>query len=60
MIFIIIIFQFENLSKLIGLRPPIKYKFNPEEYKGYEHTMTHQDGSAIDQYSNFATWEFKL
>lgn len=54
------IFQFDDLSELVGLKHPTKYKFDPEEYKGYEHTMTHQDGSAIDKYSKFATWKFQL
>lgn len=53
------IFQFEELAELLRLKID-KYKFNPNDYNDYEHTMTHQDDSAIKKYSNFATWEFKL
>lgn len=53
------IFQFEELAKLLDLKL-VKYKFDPDEYKDYEHTMTPQDGSVIDKYTSFASWEFKL
>lgn len=54
------IFQLEELANLLGLKSPTKYKFIPEEYNGYQHSMTHEDESAIGKYTNFATWEFKL
>ncbi len=53
------IFKFEELALVLGFNKPVKYKFDPKAYPNYEHTMTHQEGSAIDQYTKFATWEFK-
>lgn len=54
------IFLFDALSQELGMQKPIKYKFDPEDYPGYEHTMTHQEESGIKGYSKFATWEFRL
>ncbi|AAY61447.1 hypothetical protein RFEPED_0223 [Rickettsia felis str. Pedreira] len=54
------IFQFEKLSQELKISTPIKYKFDPKDYPEYVHTMTNQDESAIENYSKFATWEFKL
>ncbi|MCC8418460.1 MAG: DUF2431 domain-containing protein [Rickettsia endosymbiont of Glossina mortisans submortisans] len=54
------IFQFEKLSQELKISTPIKYKFDPKDYPEYVHTMTNQDESAIEGYSKFATWEFKL
>ena len=53
------IFKFEELANSFGFKKPIKYKFDPEAYPNYQHTITHQGGSVIDQYTKFATWEFK-
>lgn len=53
-------FRFEKLSDELGITRPIKYKFNPKDYPEYVHTMTHQDDSAIENYSKFATYEFKI
>ncbi len=53
------IFKFEELALVLGFKKPAKYKFNPRAYPSYQHTMTHQEGNAIDQYIKFATWEFK-
>jgi len=54
------IFRFEKLSQALKIPTPIKYKFDPKDYPEYVHTMTNQDESAIEDYSKFATWEFKL
>ncbi len=54
------IFKFEELANEFNLKIPIKYKFFPEDYPSYEHTMSHQDGSALIDYTAFATWEFQL
>jgi len=54
------VFRFEELSQELRISKPIKYKFDPRDYPEYIHTMTHQDESAIENYSKFATWEFKL
>ncbi len=53
-------FRFEELSQDLGIPKPIKYKFDPKDYPGYEHTMTHQDESGIEDYSAFATVEFRI
>ena len=54
------IFNFEKLAKLIGFCSPVKYTFEPEDFPGYKHTMSHQDGDALEGYEKFATWEFKI
>ncbi len=41
-------------------RSYIKHKFDPRDYPEYEHTMTHQDESGIENYNKFATWEFRI
>ncbi len=53
------IFKLEELASVLGFDKPAKYKFDPENYPEYQHTMTHQEGSAIEQYKKFVTWEFK-
>jgi len=53
-------FKLEKLATLAGFRKPTKYAFDPNDYIGYKHTMTHQDGSALKNHNKFATWEFKL
>ncbi len=35
-------------------------QFNPKDYPEYEHTMTHQEESGIDDYSKFTTYEFRI
>lgn len=54
------IFKFNELADLIGFKPPNKYRFNPDDFLYYEHTMTYQEGSALDNYDKFTTWEFRL
>ena len=53
-------FRFYELAEELRISLPTKYKFNPKDYPEYEHTMTHQDESGIDDYSKFATYEFRL
>lgn len=53
-------FRFNELAEELRISLPTKYKFYPKDYPEYEHTMTHQDESAIDDYSKFATYEFRL
>ena len=53
-------FRFDELAKELRISQLVKYKFNPKDYPEYEHTMMHQDDSAIDDYSKFATYEFRL
>ena len=53
-------FRFDELAEELRISQPTKYKFNPKDYPEYEHTMTHQDESGIDDYSKFATYEFRL
>jgi len=54
------IFKFDEIAELQSLQKPIKYSFNPQDYEDYQHTMTNEDKSAIEEYDNFITWEFKL
>lgn len=53
-------FRFDELSQLLSISKPIKYKFDPSDYPSYTHTMTHEEESGIENYDKFATWEFKL
>ncbi len=36
------------------------YGFDPAAFPDYEHTMTHQPGSALDNHDQFGTWVFTL
>ncbi|WP_375326577.1 hypothetical protein [Candidatus Tisiphia endosymbiont of Nemotelus uliginosus] len=54
------VFQFEKLSEQLNIPKPTKYKFDPRDYPEYEHTMTHQGESGIENYNKFATWEFRI
>ena len=53
-------FRFDELAEELGISQPTKYKFNPKDYPEYEHTMTHQEESGIEDYSKFATYEFRI
>jgi hypothetical protein len=48
-----------EIAKELGIKIPIKYTFDPEDYPEYEHTMTNKDESGIDDYYKFSTYEFK-
>lgn len=52
-------FQFEMAAEEAGFKPPEQYRFYPSKFPGYEHTMTHQSGSALDRHDAFATWVFR-
>lgn len=52
-------FQFDEAAKFAGFSPPESYPFDPDAFSGYEHTMTHQSGSAIDEHHRFRTWVFR-
>jgi hypothetical protein len=32
--------------------------FDPDDFPGYHHTMTHEEESAIDDYEHFASYIF--
>lgn len=53
-------FQFEEAAEIAGFVPPEAYPFDPSQFPGYEHTMTHQEGSALENHDNFSTWVFKV
>ena len=52
-------FQFEEAAKIAGFQSPEAYPFDPSKFRGYHHTMIHQDGSALENHDQFATWIFK-
>ncbi|MFW0777786.1 MAG: class I SAM-dependent methyltransferase [Rickettsiales bacterium] len=51
-------FQFEEAAKIAGFKPPQVYPFAPTQFPGYEHTMTHESGSALENHDTFSTWVF--
>lgn len=53
-------FQFEDAAKEAGFDKPSIYPFEPSDFIGYEHTMTHQSGSALENHDKFSTWVFHL
>lgn len=52
-------FQFEEAAEMAGFLPPEVHPFDPDRFPGYEHTMAHEDGGALDQHDKFSTWVFK-
>ena len=50
--------KYDFISKKI--LAPVKDRFDPNDYSQYQHSMTNNEDSAIDEYSKFATWEFKI
>ena len=52
-------FQFDEAADIAGFAPPESYPFDPSAFPEYEHTMTHQSGSAIDHHDEFSTWAFR-
>lgn len=52
-------FQFEEVASITGFQTPLAYAFDPEDFPGYHHTMTHQDGDALHNHDAFATWIFE-
>ncbi len=53
-------FQFEEAAEIAGFKPPEIYKFDPSEFPGYVHAMTHEEGSALENHGKFSTWVFRL
>jgi hypothetical protein len=53
-------FRFNDIADSLKILAPVKYRFDPNDYSQYQHSMTNNDDSAIDEYSKFATWEFKI
>ncbi|MES2215655.1 MAG: Rossmann-like fold-containing protein [Pseudomonadota bacterium] len=51
-------FQFEEAASIAGFVISDIYPFDPLQFEGYEHTMTHQDGGAIDKNDKCVTWIF--
>lgn len=51
-------FQFEEAAAIAGFVISDIYPFDPLQFEGYEHTMTHQDDSAIGKNNKYATWIF--
>jgi hypothetical protein len=54
------IFQFDEMANILNIQKPLKYIFDPNDFPGYTNTMTHQEGSALENHDKFATWEFRL
>lgn len=52
-------FQFYEAAKAADFAPPESYAFDPNAFPGYEHTMTHQCGSALEEHHRFRTWVFQ-
>ncbi|MCE3005287.1 MAG: DUF2431 domain-containing protein [Rickettsiales bacterium] len=52
-------FQFDEAADIAGFAPPESYPFDPSAFPEYEHTMTHQSGSAIGHHDEFSTWVFR-
>lgn len=53
-------FQFEEAAETAGFQPPEVYPFDPSQFPGYEHTMTHQSSSALENHDTFSTWIFRI
>lgn len=52
--------QRDITQDLRGALTPTIYPFEPSDFIGYEHTMTHQSGSALENHDKFGTWVFRL
>lgn len=53
-------FQFEKAAEIAGFKSPEVYTFDPSAFPGYEHSMTHQAGSALEDLDAFSTWVFRM
>lgn len=53
-------FSFEEAAEVSGFKMPEIYPFDPYEFSGYNHVMTHNDDSALESHDSFATWVFEL
>ncbi|NBX04413.1 MAG: DUF2431 domain-containing protein, partial [Alphaproteobacteria bacterium] len=46
-------FQLEEAANAAGFLPPRAYRFDPDKFRGYHHTMTHQEGDALYNHDDF-------
>ncbi|MBS0235754.1 MAG: DUF2431 domain-containing protein [Proteobacteria bacterium] len=53
------IFQFEKIAEITGFKPPEGYPFEPRAFPGYEHTMAHREGDALENHEKLTTWVFR-
>lgn len=53
-------FNFIEAARKSGYAPPTEHPFHPEDFPGYEHVMTHQEGSALEVHDKFSVWIFQL
>jgi 25S rRNA (uracil2634-N3)-methyltransferase len=53
-------FSFDEAAEFAGFHMPEVYPFDPYEFHGYNHTMTHMDEDALENHDSFATWVFSL
>ncbi len=53
------VFDFQGAARKTGYRTPDVYAFDPFEFAGYEHTMTHREESAIDKKVDCSLWVFQ-
>ena len=53
------VFQVDDAASEAGFSPPEAKPFDPGMFPGYTHTMTHEDGSALEKYDSFVTWIFR-
>ena len=54
------VFKFYKIARLAGFNKIIKYIFDPKDFRGYKHPMTHEEESALEGHKKFATLEFRL
>ncbi len=52
-------FSFDEAAKEAGFLKPKVYKFDPNDFAGYNHTMTNEEDSAIEDYKSFKTLVFR-
>lgn len=52
-------FQPEEAAQAAGLKPPESLPFKPSDFPGYEHRMTNEEESAIDNHRRFLSWVFR-
>ena len=53
-------FKFDEAAHFAGYKSPETYPFDPKMFRGYSHTNTNDDESAIEKYDLFATWVFRV
>lgn len=52
-------FQCEEAAQIAGYKAPESYSLNPDDFSSYEHSMTNEEDSAIDDHRKFITWVFR-